>query len=210
MGSLAPQLLGEKLHPWPDLLATLLILIGTVLTTFMGAHKDLEVSSIHQLQQLALRPEALILMGGILMTVGTSVLLQLLHCKRIEDESTSRFESPSMVKVILPAWAAAGTATLTNIALKVFSELLKISFHAGMVCFSTCVFPSAMVQIQSINRGLRLYPQTVFFPIYSSLLVLANSFFGSLIFKEYIEMTTQKIVLFGLGVGAVIAGISLY
>merc|ERR1711972_805597 len=143
-------------------------------------------------------------------TVIASVCLQLLDCKRIEDESAEQFESPSILKVVLPAWAAAGTATLTNIALKVFSELLKISLHAGIICFSLCVFPCAMVQIQSINRGLRLYPQTVFFPIYGSLLVLANSLFGSLIFQEYLGMASQKIVLFGFGVSFVMAGISLY
>jgi hypothetical protein len=208
--TLAPRLLGEKMHLWPDLPATMLILVGTIFTTSMGAHHDVEVSSVLQLQQLALRPEALALMGGISMTVVVSLLLQFSNSKRIEDESAAKFENPSIMKVALPAWTAAGMAALSNIALKAFSELLKISVNASIVCFSVCVFPCAMVQIQSINRGLRLYPQTVFFPIYSSLLVLANSLFGSLIFQEYVEMTSRTMVLFGLGVGSVMAGITLY
>lgn len=186
--SLAPRLLGEKLHPWPDLPATFSIIIGTVLTTSMGAHHDLEVSSVEQLQHIVLRPAALAMMGGIVLMITVSFLLQNLNNTTIEHEATRRFENPSILKVILPAWAAAATATLTNLALKSFSELLKISLTASIACFLTSVFPCAMVQIQSINRGLRLYPQTVFFPIYSSLLVLANSLFGSLIFLEYVNM----------------------
>jgi drug/metabolite transporter (DMT)-like permease len=208
--SLAPRLLGEKLHPWPDLPATVAILIGTVLTTSMGSHDDVEVNSVEQMQQIVLRPAALAMTGGIMLTIAVAFLLQKLNAKTIEHEATQRVENPSILKVIQPAWAAAATATLTNLALKSFSEFLKVSLTAAIVCFITAVVPCAMVQIQSINRGLRLYPQTVFFPIYSSLLVLTNSFFGSMIFLDYLAMKADEISVFGLGVAFVMAGISLY
>jgi len=139
-----------------------------------------------------------------------SFLLQTLNAKTIEREAAEKLENPSLLKVILPAWAAAGTATLTNLGLKAFSELLKVSLKASIVCFVAVVVPCAAVQIQSINRGLRLYPQTIFFPIYSSLLVLSNSLFGSLIFLESVAMKPHEIGVFGLGVALVMAGISLY
>jgi len=68
--------------------------------------------------------------------------------------------------------------------------MVKVGTPGGLYFLITLalVAPFALVQINFINRGLHLYPQTLFFPVYSSLLVLANTLFGALYYEEYMHL----------------------
>lgn len=212
--SIAPRLLGERLHAWPDLPATVLILLGVVITTGTGAHKDsVTVFGIGQLQGLAMRPIALVVMFGLAVSVAASAVRQLHTRARIEEEAAERFDTPNLHHLLLPAWSAAGAGCITNVGLKVLGELMaagasRLQLWAALTFL---VVPSALVQQQAMNKGLRLYPQTVFFPIYSALLVLTNTVFGALFFEEYLSLDGRgRSGLFVLGIGLVMAGISLF
>merc|ERR1712217_624576 len=88
---------------------------------------------------------------------------------------------------------------------------IGMSMTSLALVFMALVFTPAMGQVQAINRGLRLYPQTVFFPVYSSLLVLANTLFGICFFREDEGMLgITDVALFGLGIAFICIGISMY
>ena len=72
--------------------------------------------------------------------------------------------------------------------------------------------PFAVVQINFINRGLALYPQTLFFPVYSSMLVLANTIFGALYYEEYLNLLTtpSDFGYFVFGCLLIVQGINLF
>lgn len=211
--SVAPKLLGEKLQYWPDLPATVLILCGTVMTTITGSHTDTAINGIEDLERLALRPVARVAVAGVVASLVICLLLQVFDRMATEKESSARFDNPKVSKLVLPAYLAAGTGGLTNIGLKSFAELTKTGMHMSSlaIVFVALVFTPAMGQVQAINRGLRLYPQTVFFPVYSSLLVFANTFFGIFFFQEGEGMLgSTDISLFVLGIVLITIGISMY
>merc|ERR1712154_740086 len=66
----------------------------------------------------------------------------------------------------------------------------------------------AILQLNYLNRGLQLYPQTLFIPVYTSSLIVVTAFGGAIFFQEF-ELMTHS-VCFGLGVTLVACGISLF
>lgn len=212
--SIAPRLLGERLHLWPDVPATVLILLGVVITTGTGVHEDHVVApGMAELRELATRPLAL----GVFSVLAASLCLctarQLQTREKIEEEAARRFETPNMQYLLLPAWSAAGAGCVTNVGLKALGELIEGGASSAELLMATLLFvvPPAIMQQQAMNKGLRLYPQTVFFPIYSSLLVLTNTVFGGLFFEEYVALLGQKSCgFFVAGMALVMAGICLF
>lgn len=215
--SLAPKLLGERLHRWPDLPATALILMGVVLTTSMGPHKDLvHVPGLPALERLATRPLTLALLAALAASLAACAARQRLRRSDIEEESAEFFEAPNLKHLLLPAWLAAGIGGITNIGMKVLGEFF-VAGAPGLQVLGALLLGvacPAVLQQQSLNNGLRLYPQTVFFPVYSSLLVLANTILGLIFFEEYAILIRKQqesaIVGFGMGLVIVAMGIVLF
>jgi hypothetical protein len=211
---LAPCLLGERWCPWPDIPATILIMFGVVLTTVTGDHKD--ATHTHQLAQageLCKVPLTIQVFSILLITLAVCELRQRSRRVSIEARTEANFDAPQLSHLILPAWSAAGVGCVTNIGLKIFGELVSGEAAWLSVLLSLLVFvvPSALYQQQALNRGLRLYPQAIFFPIYSSLLVLTNTFFGAAFFKEYEALLKPgSSEFFLLGIACVVCGICLF
>mmetsp|Transcript_32755 Transcript_32755/g.71526 ORF Transcript_32755/g.71526 Transcript_32755/m.71526 type:complete len:360 (-) Transcript_32755:87-1166(-) len=209
----APAVLKEKLQMWPDLPATLLILLGVVCSTATGARED-DITNFDLSALLRLWLDVHFLSG---LVVLCSMLLMVYcysarHRVALEATAQSRISNPPLLQVLLPASLAAGTGAITNIWLKALGEMIK----AGLppLDYSLCILglPFAWLQLNYVNRGMRLYPQTIFFPIYSALLVLCNTSFGALFYHEYNQLFEQRLrcIMFCCGVACVVLGISLY
>mmetsp|Transcript_19846 Transcript_19846/g.43102 ORF Transcript_19846/g.43102 Transcript_19846/m.43102 type:complete len:404 (+) Transcript_19846:382-1593(+) len=208
----APKLLGEELQTWPDVPASLAILAGTFLTTVAGPRHEKHLSFA----------ELFALLGGhifVFSTIGLAILVAFcigyMHCRRqqIEDIAKARAENPNMGHVILPGVVAASFGCLTNICLKAVGELMKGDasfFQAFLWLIGAAVF--AIVQLNFVNRGLRLYMQTIFFPVYNALLVLTNTMHGAIFYKEYQGMMHEafRSFIFLSGMGCILAGIGLF
>lgn len=214
--SLAPTLLGERLYHWPDIPATVLILIGVALTTSLGPHEDnVAVPSLEEFMRLATQPLTVVLIGLLFGSLVACMIHQLARRAHLEQQAASHFEAPHLAHLLLPAWSGAGAGCFTNIGLKIFGEFAEAGAPVLQVLGVLClvVTPFAIVQQQWVNKGLRLYPQTVFFPIYSSLLVLLNTVLGAIFFEEYVALDRGQghtILGFGTGLVTITAGIVLF
>jgi len=213
--SLAPWMLGEKFHRYPDLPATGLILLGVICTSSTGCHKDhVEVRGLDTLVELIRNPFTTLALAALLVSLFGALAAEGLWRARIEEVAQRDFDCPRFQFVLLAAWQTAAAGCITNIGIKVFSEVLVAGPEQQLLAiavFLIGIFPAAFGQQQSLNKGLRLYPQTVFFPIYSSLLMLANTFFGAIFFNEYVELLEGvRGSIFAAGLGAIVLGIFLF
>mmetsp|Transcript_33111 Transcript_33111/g.72250 ORF Transcript_33111/g.72250 Transcript_33111/m.72250 type:complete len:185 (-) Transcript_33111:31-585(-) len=132
---------------------------------------------------------------------------------RIEASAKARPGNPNMCEVLLPALVAAGCGCIANIALKGLGELLqdKAEVVQCSLWLVMALLP-ACVQLNYISRGLRLYQQTVFFPVYNSLLVLTNTAYGLIFYREYdgLLASSSGSVVFFLGILLVMMGVALF
>ena len=120
---LAPYMLGEKLHLFPDAAATVTILIGCVITTMSGDHSEAFALTAEELVALMVKPVFISSMAPLGFLV-TSVL-GYMHFQRAEIERLARERpgTPFLPHVLLPALVSSGSDALTNIALKGVGEL---------------------------------------------------------------------------------------
>lgn len=208
----APLMLGERLQWWPDMPASVFILAGTVLTTMAGSHEDSEFTFSELVQLLGHAS----VMWALLLLVGTIAGCMGYMEKRrpqIEMSAMQRPLNPNIFEVSLPAVVAAGCGCLTNISLKGVGELLKGGAEFGhLLMWLLTALMTALAQLNYINRGLRLYLQTVFFPVYSALLVLTNTLYGLIFYQEYGALVKRPdlSVLFAVGILAIVLGVVLF
>lgn len=73
------------------------------------------------------------------------------------------------------------------------------------VCTGVC----AVLQVVLNNRGLNRYPPLVLVPVYSSVFVLSNAAGGGIFFKDFENLTSSQIKLYGAGVTLVVLGVLL-
>jgi len=212
--SLAPWMLGEKLHIFPDVPATGLILAGVVITSTSGCHQDhVAVTGSPMLLELLENRFTKTVFVGLGVSVAAAYFVHKMRRAFIEEQAKSTFDTPRLQFVLLAAWLAAAAGCITNIALKVLSELLTVPGEGTLATATLLlgILPAAVGQQQALNKGLRLYPQTVFFPVYSSLLMLANTLFGAVFFDEYTGLLHDgRGLVFALGLGCIVCGISLF
>mmetsp|Transcript_26752 Transcript_26752/g.49125 ORF Transcript_26752/g.49125 Transcript_26752/m.49125 type:complete len:334 (-) Transcript_26752:160-1161(-) len=214
--SIAPWMLGERLQKFPDIPATMLILAGVMITSMTGAHKDhVDVTDSTMIGELMTAPLTLAVFAGLLVSLIAAFVIEEMGRAFTDEEVTKpAFDAPRVPFVILAAWLAAGTGCVTNISIKILSELLSAGQNKELLALAALlcgVVPAALLQQQALNKGLRLYPQTVFFPIYSSLLMLANTFFGAIFFDEYIGLLQgSRGFMFASGLNLIVMGIFLF
>jgi len=206
---LAPVLLGEKLQMRVDVPATLLILVGTAVSTAAGVHVEDEYDFIGLLQLWG-KFEFLLAVGFLSAAMLGCLGHMARHRAHIEALARSRPSNPNLCHVLLPALVAAGSACFSNILLKAVGELVKSGAVALQlsICLAAAGMP-AIVQLNFVNKGLALYQQTVFVPVYSSLLVVINTFYGLIFYREYVALLQQRerCGLFFGGVLLVILGV---
>ncbi|CAE8601338.1 unnamed protein product [Polarella glacialis] len=207
--AVTPWLLQERRQLCPDLPASLFILVGTGLTTTSGQHREVDYD-FQDLLHLASDLPFLCALGFLVFVVLCSLAVMLTQRAQIEASAKERPDNPRIRDVLLPALVACGFGGIANIMLKCLGELIKE--QAGVLKCGVCLLLAALpgaAQLNFINGGLRLYPQLVFFPIYSAILILVTTCFGLVFFQEYGSLLahTGRLVVFILGVVFVCLGI---
>jgi len=214
---MAPYLLGERLQPSVDIPATLLIVQGAALTSVAGVHQDCKFT-IPMMWELLIAPTTVVYLLATLALGVVCIFHMRRDRERIEVVALKHADKPKVLDMMLPAVAAAVCAGYSNIGLKALGVMLRTGFEgiSETVCLTTVwvavsVFAS-LVQLNFVNRGLRLYQQTVFLPIYKSLLIVSNTNAGLVFYQEYTELTADPMWfgLFMCGVASITAGISLF
>jgi hypothetical protein len=219
---LAPCLLGEQVQPWPDALGVILVLFGSVLTTMAGAHETVALTP-QELLARACRPACVLLLSLLMLLLGGCCAYSSQKRALVEECARLRPSAPNRLHVSVVAFAAAGMGGIANLALKAGVELIKTPpvrggeasmIHHGGGCIA-CLLVAAVAataQLNYVNRGLRLYMQTVFVPIHYALLVVMNTFYGAVVYEEYGEVFANgaRAYLFCLGMMLIIQGICTF
>jgi len=212
---MAPPLLGEKLQPIPDTIASICILSGTVLTTAFGDRGENGVDMDMERMLALLSNWVFVFALGCLMSVmAPSAVYMYVRREAIEQAAETRPSNPPLQQLLLPALMYAGFGCLTNVNLKAVSEL----FAAGkpplfcLLIFATLVVPVASLQLNFLNRGLRLYLQVIFFPVSSAMLLVTNTLYGALYYQEYKKFADAPLdlVAFVGGVALIAIGINVF
>eukprot|EP00747_Dinoflagellata_sp_TGD_P182234 gnl/TRDRNA2_/TRDRNA2_36401_c0_seq1.p1 gnl/TRDRNA2_/TRDRNA2_36401_c0~~gnl/TRDRNA2_/TRDRNA2_36401_c0_seq1.p1 ORF type:complete len:450 (-),score=66.40 gnl/TRDRNA2_/TRDRNA2_36401_c0_seq1:98-1447(-) len=210
--ALTPRLLGEKLQPWPDFSACGLIMMGTILTTAAGVHQEIKIDK-EKLVELAWDHVFLSHLAALIFFLSITLSYMMLRAKELEQSAKARYANPRLIEVLLPAFTAAGLGGISNVALKALGELFNNHATAlnYLVCLPFVLIPAVM-QLNYVNRGLQLYMQSIFIPIYTALLVLANTFYGMIFYKEYKQVCqySKWSGVFCCGILFVVLGISLF
>lgn len=210
---IAPWCLRENLQAFPDALATALILVGCVLTTAFGDHSHKDPYGLTQLMHLALQPP--FLCGLVLGFACAIIVVARQHRLRpeIEKLASEQPQNPHLPHVLLPAVVASLCGAVANIGLKGVGELLRYdSPHVQVLLCVLFVAPAAALQVNFINRGLLLYPQSVFLSVYGAILVLMNTMYGALFYEEYKALLASRmnLIYFAVGCALILLGIWLF
>lgn len=213
----APWLLGEKLQLRADVVASMCILVGIVLTTTTGNHDHGETSAqmnLARLKDLFIQDVFIIAFICLIIIVLAVSACIVVFQNNIEASAAARQMNPPVHHMLLPATLYAGFGCLTNIGLKAVAELMTAGasiFVIGAVAIIG-VAPCAYLQLNFLNRGLRLYLQVIFFPVASALLIVTITLYGALFYEEYktFEGAPIRCVLFCAGVLLVVIGINMF
>jgi hypothetical protein len=213
---MAPPFLGEKLQPIPDTAASICILTGCVLTTIFGDHggDKAEEMDVAFVMSLITEEVFLVALACLVTVLAPSMTYMYIRREAIEAAARAQPSKPPMPQLLLPAMLYAGFGCITNVGLKAVSELLgagKPVFLCAAV-FVVVVVPPASLQLNFLNRGLRLYLQVIFFPVSSALLLIANTLYGALFYKEYVKFADAPVdlVYFASGVTLIVVGINVF
>eukprot|EP00401_Gymnodinium_catenatum_P025424 CAMPEP_0117578144 /NCGR_PEP_ID=MMETSP0784-20121206/63831_1 /TAXON_ID=39447 /ORGANISM="" /LENGTH=801 /DNA_ID=CAMNT_0005377757 /DNA_START=54 /DNA_END=2459 /DNA_ORIENTATION=- len=197
---------GEELRP-KHLVAAVLIVFGLGLTTVTGAKEEPQYT-LSDLQRFAQQPLAVVVFSGLFVLWVSCVYYQLAHA---EDLKRCAEKQPSFFEIMLPAVTATTSGAMTNINLKCLGKLLVSGLGVGwcILWFLYMVLPFAAMQLYFLNKGLKLYEQLTFQPIYSALLVLFGTLTAGVFFEEYeiLLQTGARLKLFLLGLALIVSGI---
>jgi len=204
----SPWFHGERLQLRVDLTATPLILIGMALTSTVGPKTEINYSPA-ELVQLCLEPAFLTAMSVLLLALGGCVRAMWLKRTLITRAAELNPCNPNMFHVVMLAFAAAGFGAMANILLKTVSEMIAQNLWLDCIALVILLAPAACLELNFINRGLRYYPQTVFFPIYNTFLVFGNTTCGAIYFKEFKILFQDRVnaTMYFLGILSIFAGI---
>ena len=219
---IAPAVLGEKLTKL-DLLATLLISIGVVVSIAFGTH----VTPHYSAEELMLLfTETAFIASLVTTTMLTIACLTIFHIEKLYV----RVPAPARIPLLAFVPSAIGAIQIT--CFKVLSELTKNTFTGKLVTVTTnatgtvvssqsyertneflkpslylylfLVIVLAIQQLSYLNRGLARHTAIKFLPTYNTLLLMVGVANGAIFFKEY---TAFHPVFFPIGCLLEITGI---
>lgn len=213
----APLWLGEELQHRIDIPASLVILMGTLLTTTTGDHKDGSAKmNGTRIFYLSTQSVFLVAFTCLAVVVLGALACSLIFKRTIETTAAERVANPPVHQLLLPAILYTGFGCTTNLALKAASELLAAGISDNLLAITLVILigivPTGCLQLNYMNVGLRLYLQVIFFPIASALLMVTNVLVGSCLYQEYkaFEGAPARCVIFCAGIALTVAGINIF
>ena len=204
---LAPKLLGEKLTRL-DIVATLVITIGTILSTATGTHESPTYTASHLLYLYTLTP---FIVTITIIAIATFVSMVIAHNPKLQNKL---FES---VKIPLLAFIPSSLGAVQIMVFKVVGELTKNTLYGYtetyveydvtnetskpiyrqrqiksneflnpvLYLYIFLVVSLAVGQLSYLNRGLAQYDAIKFLPIYNTTLLMVGVTCGAVYFQEY-------------------------
>lgn len=211
---LAPLLLGEKVFR-RDLIATFIIVFGSVISVTFASHTDVVYSSV-ELFAFYFHTDFLIYIFLVAGFIGY------LHWKIRKIEVFERISrsNPDYVKHRLfhrfayPAASGAIGAQSVLFA-KCVCELLVNTVEGNGVLFTywqsyivlACMFLCIWLQIKWINEGLVRFDASYTVPVFTSFWILLSVISGMVFYREWVGMTTAQAFLFVLGIFITLGGV---
>jgi len=211
---LAPLLIGEKVVK-RDLLATAVIIFGSVLAVTFASHTDVVYSTV-DLFAFYFHADFLIYIISVL------AFIFYLHWKIRKIEVYERISrtSPEYVKHRLfhrfayPAMSGSIGAQSVLFA-KCVCELLVNSVEGNGVLFTywqsyiviTCMFVCIGLQIKWINEGLARFDASYTVPVFTSFWILLSIISGMVFYREWVGMKVAQSVMFVIGVFITLGGV---
>jgi hypothetical protein len=225
----APCLIdGEKIHLYPDVPAALLVFAGCTVTTLSGTHNaSRQFDSMDDILRLFAQPSGVgVVLGSASLAMTGLIGIEFAQRKGLwASRVYNREDNPPFGDMLLHSFVPAAFGTITNTLVKVFAEMVKLIL-VGMKSFEDvfvyepsrlCIVPVFLaanvvvsIQLYYMNRGFQLYPQMIFVPVFSSLLLLGNTFGGGLFFSEQAAISHKDGTIFCVAVGLVAAGVMLF
>lgn len=208
----APLARGEGVQAWPDLPATLITVIGMALTSMLSAKNDPNYT-LEDLLMLAQKPAWICGLAILTCLIVACIVYMVLHASEIKAEASASEAGLLLGRALLPAFVASGFGLITNIMLKGLGEIMTTgSSWVVLIAWGLLgVAPPATLQLNYMNRGLSLYPQLVFVPTYSALLVIMNTCGALLYYEEYkvFEHRIMQCIFFIVGLLMIAGGLGL-
>eukprot|EP00301_Raphidiophrys_heterophryoidea_P004417 c11921_g1_i1.p1 GENE.c11921_g1_i1~~c11921_g1_i1.p1 ORF type:complete len:327 (-),score=60.76 c11921_g1_i1:460-1440(-) len=211
--ALSAACIGEKLTR-PKVMATLLIILGTSITTVTGiqnasANPTFEYLTLERLSKYAIQPT------GLAFLIIFNIFITFLHFflkfdPRVRDPTF--IEAPDIV--IYPIYVPLAYSTLAGMAAA--QQQLCLKSISGLV-FSrnitatnpfTTPYPyliliigilMGLIQIVYVNEGMKRFHNTLFIPVYNAAFISFNILSGMLFFEEVKAFSLYAITLFVLG-----------
>jgi len=195
---IAPWYLGEEL-PCMDLIATMLIVVGTVITTMFGSHETQDYTPATLSQSFQQREAVLfeLLMWSFMLTIAV------VQCHFMQ--SLGRRTGATLYALLA---GAAGAQQFSY--LKAVVDIIKYDlttpgsgafFQMQTYGFIACTVLFGVCQVTTLNKGLAKYDIVLFLPLYNSFLIIFGILCGCWIYGEFdsATMTTVQTLAFCAG-----------
>ena len=215
----APLLLHEKIGV-RDLIATAVILSGSIVCVIFGAHED-KIYTISEL--FGLFADGRFVAYAVCVGVGVTGFFFMLQLFAQQEElaKTSQAEPLSELQRRLQRFGypaiAGGIGAQSVLFAKCTVELMINTGRHNGNAFSywqtyfilVCVFGTIFLQIKWLNDGLIRFDTSYIVPVFVSFWIILSVMSGMIFFKEYAGMSWTQIGLFGVGVAFTIGGVVL-
>jgi len=213
----APYILGERVTV-TDWIATVVILVGCVLTTAFGSHcsVDYELETL-----LALYEEEVFLYAEVWywFTIIVAYMMIYIGLPRmfVDGDEYSEYSRRKWTSVCY-AYLAGTWAANQNIMFKSVGELIAKAWGYGddsawssgyTYLLMTGVLFLSIIQLVSLNKGLAMWKATKNLPIYNVVLTVMSTTYGGIYYQEYKTMTPLGLVFFIVGLVVICFGIAL-
>jgi len=192
-----------------ELMATVLIIIGVILTTTADAGAVTKTLTACEILNRYTQSDFLAPMIVLLVCLAGCALL--LHYEHY---------CPPKLRPAVFAFVAGGLGAILNIMLKVVGEFTEGALSGQVEAEDAwssvhpyyhilIVFFLAVGMISFINQGLERFPAVSFLPLYNCLFIILSTLLGALFFREFDDFTLRADIMFPLGVCTTIFGISI-
>jgi multidrug transporter EmrE-like cation transporter len=207
--------LGENLSR-RDMLATLMVTIGVVLTAAFG-DKSAQCFTMEDLLSLYLEPTFLgylallmpLIMGLYFLAKRADAVLKI-NGAASEEYSAWKKIHPLLYPVLSGFWGAQSVLFAKSIA-----EMVKLTakgynqFTYVSLIIAICMVITVFTQIHFLAQGLQHFDAIFVVPVFQSAFIVGAILVGATYFKEFNNFSTLQMIFFPMGITIVIFGVML-